>query len=163
MKRYFFIDFRKKYREKSGFTLIELLICIGLLSIISMGILPISKYTYIRLKEIKLRQNLRIIRNAIDEYKEMSDEKKIEIEFLSSGYPKNIKILATGVQLFGVDQTPKKILRRIPMDPMAKDGIWGFRSYADPYDSEIWGGQDVYDVYSKSNKRALDGSYYKNW
>ena len=163
MKKYPFIYFIKKNRRNSGFTLIEMLISIALLSILSMGILPISKYTYIRLKEIKLRQNLRIIRDAIDEYKELADEKKIEVKFLGTGYPQNIEILVTGVQLFGADKAPKKILRRIPADPMVKDGKWGFRSYADPYDSEIWGEQDVYDVYSQSNKRALDGSYYKTW
>ena len=150
-------------RNSNGVTLIELIAAMAIISILATGILPLSVITYKRTKEIELRQNLRIIRKALDEYKRLVDEKKIEKDALASGYPKDLSVLVEGVELKG--PVPKKIkfLRRIPKDPMTEDGEWGLRSYTDEPDSEIWGGQDVYDVYSTSDKEALDGTYYKDW
>ena len=150
-------------RNSNGVTLIELIAAMAIISILATGILPLSVITYKRTKEIELRQNLRIIRKALDEYKRLVDEEKIEKDALASGYPKDLSVLVEGVELKG--PVPKKIkfLRRIPKDPMTEDGEWGLRSYTDEPDSEIWGGQDVYDVYSTSDKEALDGTYYKDW
>ena len=147
----------------AGVTFIELMVTMVILSILAMGILPLSQMAYKRAKEIELKRNLRIIRRALDEYKKLADEGKIETEPSSSGYPKNLEVLVTGVDLKGPVPFKKKFLRRIPRDPMTEDGEWGLRSYFDDPDSETWGGQDVYDIYSKSDKQALDGSYYKDW
>ena len=153
----------KLIRNFNGVTLIELIAVMAIISILATGILPLSVITYKRTKEIELRQNLRIIRKAIDEYKRLVDEEKIEKDALASGYPKDLDVLVEGVNLKGPVPKKVKFLRRIPKDPMTEDGEWGLRSYADDPDSDIWGGQDVYDVYSTSDKEALDGTYYRDW
>jgi len=150
-------------RNSAGVTLIELLVVMVILSILAAGIMPLSQMAYRRSKEIELKQNLRTIRRALDEYKALVDEGKIQTQAFSSGYPKNLDVLVNGVDLQGPVPFRKKFLRRIPKDPMTKDGKWGLRSYFDDPDSDTWGGEDVYDVYSKSEKQALDGSYYKDW
>jgi general secretion pathway protein G len=93
----------------------------------------------------------------------MADEKKIETDAFASGYPETLEILVEGVELKGPQPTKKKFLRRLPKDPMSPEGEWGLRSYSDDWDSDMWGGQDVYDVYTTSDKQALDGSYYREW
>lgn len=153
----------KLIRNLNGVTLIELIAVMAIISILATGILPLSVITYKRTKEIELRQNLRIIRKAIDEYKRLVDEEKIEKDALASGYPKDLDVLVEGVNLKGPVPKKAKFLRRIPKDPMTEDGEWGLRSYADDSDSDIWGGQDVYDVYSTSDREALDGTYYRDW
>lgn len=153
----------KLVRNFNGVTLIELITAMAIISILATGILPLSVITYKRTKEIELKQNLRIIRKAIDEYKRLVDEDKIEKDALASGYPKDLDVLVQGVTLKGPVPQKVKFLRRIPKDPMTEDGEWGLRSYADDPDSDIWGGQDVYDVYSTSDKEALDGTYYRDW
>lgn len=153
---------RPEYSE--GLTLIELLVTMTILSILAAGILPLSQMTYKRTREIELRQNLRVIRTAIDRYKNLVDEKKIEVSISSSGYPETLDVLVEGVEIdSGPVSLKMKFLRRIPKDPMVADGEWGLRSYSDSYDSDVWGGQDVYDVYSKSEAQALDGSNYRDW
>ena len=146
-----------------GVTLIEVMVTMVILSILAMGILPLSQITYKRAKEIELKRNLRIIRRALDEYKRLSDQGKIPKEPFASGYPKTLEVLVEGVELQGPVPFRVKFLRRIPRDPMTEDGQWGLRSYFDDPNSESWGGQDVYDVYSKSEEKALDGTYYKDW
>ena len=153
----------KLVRNLNGVTLIELIAAMAIISILATGILPLSVITYKRTKEIELRQNLRIIRKAIDEYKRLVDEEKIEKDAMDSGYPKDLDVLVQGVNLKGPVPKKVKFLRRIPKDPMTEDGEWGLRSYADDPDSDIWGGQDVYDVFSTSDKEALDGTYYRDW
>lgn len=153
----------RRWLDNGGLTFIELMVTMVILSILAMGILPLSQVTQKRIKEIELKRNLRIIRKALDEYKKLADEGKIETEPFSSGYPKTLEVLVEGVDLKGPVPFKKKFLRRIPRDPMTEDGQWGLRSYFDDPDSDTWGGQDVYDVYSKSDKQALDGTYYKDW
>lgn len=150
-------------RNSRGVTLIELIVTMAIMAILAMAVLPLSRVTYKRSKELELRQNLRIIRQALDEYKKLVDENKIPKEALSSGYPESLEVLVEGVELQGPTPFRHKFLRRIPKDPMTEDGEWGLRSYSDEPDSEIWGGQDVYDVYSKSDETALDGSLYRDW
>ena len=151
------------FRNSSGVTLIELMVTMAIMAILATAVLPLSRVTYKRTKEVELRQSLRIIREAIDEYKRLVDEKKIPKQALSSGYPEDLEILVKGVDLQGPVPVKQKFLRRIPKDPMTEDGEWGLRSYSDEADSNIWGGQDVYDVYTKSEETALDGSLYRDW
>ena len=150
-------------RNPNGVTLIELIVTMAIMAILATAVLPLSRITYKRSKEMELRQNLRIIRQALDEYKRLVDENKIPKEALSSGYPESLEVLVKGVDLQGPTPVKYKFLRRIPKDPMTEDGEWGLRSYSDEPDSDIWGGQDVYDVYSKSDETALDGSMYRDW
>ena len=150
-------------RNPNGVTLIELIAAMAIISILATGILPLSVITYKRTKEIELRQNLRIIRKALDQYKQLVDEGKIQTDALASGYPKDLNALVEGVVVKGPVPKKMKFLRRIPKDPMTEDGEWGLRSYTDEPDSDIWGGQDVYDIYSKSEKEALDGTYCRDW
>jgi len=134
-----------------------------IMAILAMAVVPLSRVTYKRSKEIELKQDLRIIREAIDEYKRLVDEEKIPKQAMSSGYPESLDILVEGVELQGPVPVKRKFLRRIPRDPMTEDGEWGLRSYSDEPDSNMWGGQDVYDVYSKSDETALDGTLYRDW
>jgi general secretion pathway protein G len=150
--------------RNSGLTLIELLVTMVILCILAVGVLPLSEMAFKRTKELELRENLRTIRNALDEHKRLADEGKIPVDAFSSGYPKTLDVLVQGVEEGGGPKPfKKKFLRKIPRDPMTQDGEWGLRSYADDPDSDVWGGQDVYDVYSKSDKEALDGSKYRDW
>lgn len=151
------------FQNIRGLTLLELTVTLVIISILATGILPLSKIAYKRAKELKLRQNLRVIRNALDEYKALADEKKIQTDLMGSGYPENIEVLVQGADLKGPVPVKKKFLRRLPKDPMTESGEWGLRSYTDEPDSTVWGGQDVYDVYSQSDEQALDGSYYRDW
>ena len=149
--------------KASGFTLIEMIATMAIISILATGIIPLSQVVYKRTKEMELRNNLRVIRTALDEYKKLVDEKIIPKSVSDSGYPKTLDILVTGVDLQTQTGEIKKILRRIPREPITEDGEWGLRSYADSSDSTIWGGQDVYDIYCLSDKQALDGTYYADW
>ncbi len=150
-------------RHKAGVTLIELIVTMAIISVLAVGIIPLSQVSYKRTKEIELKRNLRIIRKALDEYKLTSDEYKLAKQVSDSGYPKQLDVLVGGVDLGGEIQFKKKFLRRIPKDPMTEDGQWGLRSYFDEPDSDMWGGQDVYDVYTKSDQTALDGTLYREW
>lgn len=149
--------------RSAGLTLIELTVTLAIISILATGILPLSQVTYKRVKEMELRRNLRVIRDAIDRYKQFADEGKIKVEAFSTGYPETLAVLVEGAELAGPAPTKQKFLRRIPKDPMTEDGRWGLRAYADAPDSAVWGGQDVYDVYTKSNDTALDGTAYSEW
>ena len=141
----------------------ELLIVMVILSILASAILPLSRMAVKRSRELELMQNLRIIRSALDEYKRYVDEGKIFQGPADSGYPKSLEILVEGVELPGPVPVKKKFLRRIPKDPMTKEGEWGLRSYFDEPDSTIWGKEDVYDIYSQSTEISLDGTPYSTW
>ncbi len=149
--------------KTGGFTLIEMMATVTIISILATGIIPLSQVVYKRTKELELRNNLRVIRTALDEYKKLVDQKIIPKSASDSGYPKTLEILVTGVDLQTQTGEKRKFLRRIPRDPITEDGKWGLRSYADNHDSTIWGGQDVYDIYCLSDGQALDGTYYADW
>ena len=149
--------------KNCGFTLIEMMATLAIISILATGIIPLSQVVYKRTKELELRNDLRLIRTALDEHKKLVDQKLIPVSATASGFPENLEILVTGVDLNTATGEKKKFLRRIPKDPMMEEGEWGLRSYADDPGSTIWGGQDVYDIYSLSDKQALDGTYYKDW
>jgi len=146
-----------------GFTLIEMMATVAIISILATGIIPLSQVVYKRTKELELRNNLRVIRTALDEYKKLVDQKIIPISVSDSGYPETLEILVIGVDLQTQTGERRKFLRRIPRNPITEDGEWGLRSYADNHDSTIWGGQDVYDIYCLSDRQALDGTYYVDW
>lgn len=150
-------------KDSSGVTLVELMVTMVILSILAACILPLSEVSRKRSKEIELRQSLRAIRSALDEYKRYADDGKIAKQVTDNGYPQNLEVLVKGVDLAGPVPIKKKFLRRIPKDPITEEGEWGLRSYSDEPDSDIWGGQDVYDVYSKSDEVALDGTPYNQW
>ncbi len=146
----------------SGLTFIEVMATVTIISILAAGILPLSQMMYKRKKELELRSNLRIIRTALDKYEELVDQ-GVAPKNTTSGYPESLEILVNGIDLKEAVEEKRKFLRRVPKDPMTEDGVWGLRSYADDSSSSVWGGQDVYDVYSLSDGKAIDGTYYKNW
>lgn len=155
---------------RNGFTYIELVITVAILTILAAVVLPLSQLSSKRAKEAELRADLRLIRTAIDDYKRAWDEGRIKKSAGESGYPPDMNVLAEGVYDASSTQSGKKIrfLRRIPRDPMsgdkesAPDETWGKRSYQSPPD-EPQEGDDVFDVYSKSDEQAIDGTYYKDW
>lgn len=149
-------------RRNSGLTLIEVMATVAIISVLAAGILPLSQMMYKRTKELELRNNLRIIRTALDKYEEQVDQGVVP-KNTNSGYPESLEVLVDGIDLKEAVAEKKKFLRRIPKDPMTENGEWGLRAYADNPDSTIWGGQDVYDVYSLSDRQAIDGTYYKEW
>ena len=154
---------------QKGFTLVEMLVTLTILAILASAILPLAKTAVKREREIELRRNLRIIREAIDAYKRLADEKKIEVEEETEGYPPDLETLINGVEVKVESKEEKsktkiiKFLRRIPKDPMTNSDDWGLRSYQDDPDSDVWGGENVYDVYTKNEGKALDGTKYKEW
>lgn len=154
---------------RQGFTLVEMLVTLTILAILASAIIPLAKTAVLREKEIELRRNLRIIREAIDAYKKLADEKKFEIEEDSEGYPPDLETLVKGIEINeqteGEQETKKlqKFLRRIPLDPMTNSPDWGLRSYQDDPDSDIWGEENVYDIYTRSRATALDGTKYRDW
>jgi general secretion pathway protein G len=149
--------------KQTGVTLMEMIATLAIISILATGILPLSQIVYKRTKEMELKNNLRTIRRALDAHKTLVDEKVIPVGPGVSGYPETLEIMVEGVDLKTATSEKRKFLRRIPKDPMLEDGQWGLRSYADDSQSTIWGGKDVYDVYSLSDKQAIDGTYYKDW
>jgi len=149
-------------RREGGFTLAELVMVAALLAMLAGMAMPVAKFTVKRRKEMELRLALRQMRTAIDEYKRLSDQGMIPITVGGEGYPETLEELVEGIEIVG-QNTKRKFLRRIPVDPFTKEQEWGLRSYQDEPDSMSWGGQNVYDVYSLTEGTALDGTEYKDW
>ena len=151
--------------SKRGFTLLELIVVIGIIAVLASVSIPMVEVTIKRQKELTLRRNLRIIRMAIDEYKKFVDDNKIEVDDDTYGFPEKLESLVTGIEYRDKqnEEKIKKFLRRIPIDPMTHSFDWGMRSYQDDRDANYWGGENVWDVYTKSGRKALDGSNYKDW
>lgn len=147
-------------RWARGFTLIELIVAITILLILTSAALPIVRVRIQREKERELRRELWEMRDAIDKYKDAADRGAFQIKLGSDGYPPDLETLVNGVDVQG-----KKVrfLRRIPVDPMTGTGEWGIRSTQDDPKSSSWGGQNVFDVFTKSNGTGLDGTKYSDW
>jgi general secretion pathway protein G len=153
-------------RER-GFTFIELLVVSTILLILASAVLPLAKVTMQRQREAELRRALREMRIAIDKFKDAADAGVIapfDIKAGSENYPPDLETLVNGVTKNN-DATGIKLkfLRRVPIDPMTKSTEWGLRAYNDRPDSTSWGGSSVFDVYTKSDGKALDGTKYKDW
>ena len=153
---------------ETGFTFVEILVVVAIIGILASAVLPLARVTIQRQKEIELRRALREMRTAIDHYKDAVDQGQIPATRIrpgSEGYPPDLQTLVVGVEASGTATAERKLkfLRRIPTDPLTGSTEWGLRAYADRPDSRSWGGQDVYDVYSKAEGTALDGTKYQDW
>lgn len=145
--------------RQRGFTLIELIVATIILSILVGMAVPIAKNAVNREREHELRYDLWMLRDAIDRYKDASDKGAFQVKLGSDGWPPDLDTLVNGVDVGG---KKLKFLRKIPIDPMTKEE-WGLRSSQDDKDSSSWGGQNIFDVYTKSDGVALDGTKYKDW
>jgi len=147
-------------RSEPGFTLLELIIATAILVVLSTMVIPLARVTIQREKERELRFDLWEMRDAIDRYNDAADRGGFQTKVDSQNYPPDLETLVKGVDVQG-----KKIrfLRKIPVDPMTGTTEWGLRSMQDDPDSDSWGGQSVFDVYTKSQGTALDDTKYKDW
>lgn len=157
-------DGRVGRAAERGVTILEILIAVTILAILAAAVTPLARMGVQRQKEMELRRALRIMRAAIDEYKELSDQGLIISEDVESlGFPPDLESLVEGVELSDGSLVKRKFLRRIPRDPMTGSLEWGLRSYQDEADSRSWGRENVFDVYSDSEGMGLDGTPHKEW
>lgn len=147
----------------AGMTLIELIVACGILVTVSAMAVPMARVQIKRAKETELRRDLIEMRDAIDRYKDAADQNLIKVEVGTEGYPPDLETLENPVQLAGAPDRRVRFLRKIPVDPMTGGTDWGLRSVQDDADADSWGGQDVFDVYTKSTGTALDGTKYSDW
>jgi len=146
--------------KSRGFTLIELIVATAILTILTGMAIPMVRVTIKRQREHDLREDLWSMRDAIDRYKDAADRGGFQIKVGSEGYPPDLDTLVNGVDVGG---KKLKFLRRIPIDPMTGKAEWGMRSMQDEPTSDSWDGENVFDVYTKSQDTALDGTNYKDW
>jgi len=158
-------------RFESGLTFIEVMIVVAIIMVLSAIVLPVAKFSVKREREMELRRNLRMIRDAIDAYHEAAAPTtagvapKIQTKFGTDGWPATLEALVEGETLIG-DAKGRKIrfLRRLPLDPITNSYEWGLRSTQDEPDSKSWGGENVWDIYCKAHVLSLDGvTYYDEW
>jgi general secretion pathway protein G len=154
-------------RRQGGYSFVELLVVASIILILASAVLPLARVTVQRQRELELRRVLREVRTAIDKYKDAVDTGQIggtDVKTGNEGYPADLQVLVDGVTAAN-DASGRKLryLRRIPIDPMTKTMDWGQRSYQDKPDATNWGGQNVYDVFTKSTGTALDGTRYRDW
>src|SRR6204780_617527 len=156
------LELTMRFSERNpydGFTLLELIVAATILLILSMMAVPLARLTIQREKERQLRAALWDMRDAIDRYKDAADRGGFQTKVDSQNYPPDLETLVKGVDVQG-----KKVrfLRQIPIDPMTNTTEWGLRAMQDDPDSDSWGGQNIFDVYTKSQGVALDGTKYKD-
>ncbi|MGA9979661.1 MAG: type II secretion system protein [Candidatus Sulfotelmatobacter sp.] len=159
MKRHRFYN-KRSARLDLGFTMIELIAAVTILSVLAVMAIPLAQLSIKREKERELRHDLWDMRDAIDRYKDAADKGAFRTKLDSGNYPPDLDTLVKGEDVGG---KKLKFLRRIPIDPMTNNTDWGLRSMQDDPDSDSWGGQSVFDVYTKSQGEALDGTKYKDW
>ncbi len=148
---------------ESGMTLLELIIACSILVILASVALPMARVTIKRQKESELRRDLREIRTAIDRYKDAADKNLFQVKLGTEGYPPDLETLVKGITIGAGHDQRIRFLRHIPVDPMTGKTDWGLRSIQDDPDSTSWGGQNVFDVYTRSYGIALDGTKYSDW
>jgi general secretion pathway protein G len=146
--------------NERGLTLIELIVTVAILALLASAAVPVARFQVKRTRERELRRDLWEMRDAIDHYKDAADRAAFQTKVDSQNYPPDLETLVNGVDVQG-----KKVrfLRRIPVDPMTGKAEWGMRSMQDDPGSDSYGGQSVFDVYSKSTGTALDGTKYSDW
>ena len=150
---------RRGSREH-GLTFVELIVTVFILSILAMAAVPVARFQVKRQKERELHRDLWMMRDAIDKYKDAADRGAFQTKVDSQNYPPDLETLVKGVDVQG---KKLRFLRKVPVDPMTGDTQWGLRSMQDDPDSDSFGGQNVFDVYSKSQGTALDGTKYSTW
>jgi general secretion pathway protein G len=154
-------------RRRGGYSFVELLVVASIILILASAIMPLARVTVQRQRELELHRMLREMRTAIDRYKDAVDTGQIgstDVKTGSEGYPPDLETLVEGVSAANDASGRKlKFLRRVPIDPMTQSADWGMRSYQDRPDSTTWGGQNVYDVFTKSGGTALNGTKYRDW
>ena len=146
--------------KERGLTLVELIVTVAILTILATAALPLVRFQVKRQRERELHYDLWMMRDAIDKYKDAADRGAFQTKVDSQNYPPDMDTLVNGVDVQG---KKLKFLRKIPVDPMTGQPDWGMRSMQDDPDSESWGGQSIFDVYSKSQGTALDGTKYSTW
>lgn len=149
--------------SERGVTLLELIIATSILLVLASAALPVVRFKVQRTKEAQLHKALRDIRDAIDHYKDYADRNLIRVEVGSEGYPPDLDALVKPIQIGAGSDRKVRFLRRIPVDPMTGRGEWNLQSVQDDPDSTSWGGKNVFDVHSKSQGTALDGTKYSDW
>ena len=147
--------------HQRGVTLLEMIVVVTILLILMGAAVPVVKVSVRRQREVELRRDLWEMRSAIDRYKDAADKNAFQIKLGSEGYPPDMDTLVNGVEIAGGKKL--RFLRRIPVDPMTGTTDWGLRSMQDEPQSDSWGGQNVFDVYTKSTGVGLDGTKYKDW
>jgi general secretion pathway protein G len=157
--------FRKK--SERGFSYLELLVAMIVLMVLASAAIPLARWDQKRRYEKRLKVSLMLLRHAIDQYKEYTDAGLIiQTDLEQMGYPLTLEELVEGIEA-GDPESPEsttiKFLYRIPENPFTGEAEWGLRSYQDDWDSDSWGGENIYDVYSLYMGKALDGSYYNEW
>jgi general secretion pathway protein G len=150
----------KPFQRMRGFTLVEMIVAITILMILTGLAIPLARVTIKRERERELRQALWEMRDAIDRYKDAADRGAFQIKVGSEGYPPDLQTLVDGVDVNG---KKLRFLRHIPEDPMTGKTEWGMHSMQDDPTSDSWDGDNVFDVYTKSDGTALDGTKYKDW
>jgi general secretion pathway protein G len=146
--------------NQAGLTLVELIVTVAILAILASAAVPLARFRAQREKERELRYDLWQMRDAIDHYKDAADKHAFQIKLDSNGYPPELDTLVKGVDAQG---KKLKFLRRIPVDPMTGKAEWNLRSMQDESNSDSWGGQNVFDIGSKSQATAIDGTKYSDW
>jgi general secretion pathway protein G len=154
------MQYTSRNRSQSGLTLVELIVTVAILAIIASAAVPLARFRAQRERERELRYDLWQMRDAIDRYKDAADRHAFITKMDSQGYPPDLDTMVKGVDAQG---KKLKFLRRIPVDPMTGKPEWLLRSMQDDANSDSWGGQNVFDVASKSKGTALDGTKYSDW
>lgn len=151
--------------RQDGFTLMEAMAVTAILGLLAMATFPLVRSVVREQKEMELRLALNRLRHAVDEYNRYCNAGLLgELEIGTRCYPLDLETLLEPVQLVGqLPDNEVRFLNRIPVDPMTKEADWGLRSYEDDPDSDSWGGEDVYDVYSLSDRKGLNGIPYRDW
>jgi general secretion pathway protein G len=144
-----------------GVTLLEMIVVITILLILMGAAAPVMKVSVIRGRETDLKRALWEMRNAIDRYKDAADKNQFQVKLGTEGYPPDLDTLVNGVEIAGGKKL--RFLRHVPVDPMTGNTDWGLRSMQDDPQSDSWGGQSVFDVYTKSTGTGLNGIKYKDW